>query len=41
MADTKDSDLTMSSIASRLESMKGSEPIDQEWLKEMTHPAAG
>ena len=31
-----DSDLTMSGIASQLESAKGSEPIDQEWLRDVT-----
>ncbi|NND06835.1 MAG: pyruvate ferredoxin oxidoreductase [Saprospiraceae bacterium] len=32
----QDSDLTMSSIAQRLESEQGSEPIDQGWLKDVT-----
>jgi pyruvate-ferredoxin/flavodoxin oxidoreductase len=36
VSDAKDSDLTMSGIARRLESMKGSEPIDQEWLRDTT-----
>ncbi|TRX49857.1 pyruvate ferredoxin oxidoreductase [Fulvivirga sp. M361] len=36
IAETKDSDLTMSGIAGRLETEKGSEPIDQEWLQEVT-----
>jgi pyruvate-ferredoxin/flavodoxin oxidoreductase len=36
MADTKGADLTMASIASKLESERGTEPIDQKWLKEMT-----
>jgi pyruvate-ferredoxin/flavodoxin oxidoreductase len=40
VSETKDSDLTMSGIASRLESSAESEPIDQEWLKRY-HPAAG
>ena len=29
-------DLTVSGIAGRMESAKGSEPIDQDWLREMT-----
>jgi len=36
LGETHDSDLTMSGIASRLESEKGSEPIDQDWLKDVT-----
>jgi pyruvate-ferredoxin/flavodoxin oxidoreductase len=31
-----DRDLTVSGIASKLESEEGSEPIDQEWLKDVT-----
>ncbi|RPA68956.1 pyruvate ferredoxin oxidoreductase [Cyclobacteriaceae bacterium YHN15] len=34
-------DLTMSGIASRMESEKGSEPIDPEWLSETTQMVAG
>ncbi len=34
--EARESDLTMSAIASRMETAKGSEPIDQQWLKEMT-----
>lgn len=33
---TKYSDLTLTEITSRIESEKGSEPIDQEWLKDTT-----
>ena len=36
VAETHGGDLTMSEIASRLESAQGSEPIDQEWLKRVT-----
>lgn len=36
VTEAKDSDLTMSAIASRLETVKGSEPIDQEWLGDVT-----
>jgi pyruvate-ferredoxin/flavodoxin oxidoreductase len=36
VAESKDGDLTMSGIARRLESMKGTEPIDQDWLREVT-----
>ena len=36
VAEMHDSDLTMSGIARRLESEQGSEPIDQEWLREAT-----
>ncbi|MCB0281884.1 MAG: 2-oxoacid:acceptor oxidoreductase family protein [Calditrichae bacterium] len=32
----QNSDLTMAGITSRLESAKGSEPIDQEWLRNVT-----
>ncbi|PWJ44647.1 2-oxoacid:acceptor oxidoreductase family protein [Sediminitomix flava] len=33
VAESKDSDLTMSGIASKLEQATGSEPIDQDWLQ--------
>jgi pyruvate-ferredoxin/flavodoxin oxidoreductase len=36
ISELHDSDLTMSGITSRIELEKGSEPIDQEWLKEVT-----
>ncbi len=36
LAETRNSDLTMSGIASRMESVQGSDPIDQEWLREVT-----
>ncbi|MDH3648821.1 MAG: 2-oxoacid:acceptor oxidoreductase family protein, partial [Saprospiraceae bacterium] len=36
VSDNQDTDLTMSEIASRLESEQGSDPIDQEWLKGVT-----
>ena len=36
LAETKDGDLTMSGIASKLETARGSEPIDQSWLREVT-----
>jgi pyruvate-ferredoxin/flavodoxin oxidoreductase len=36
ISEMHDSDLTMSGITSRIELEKGSEPIDQEWLKEVT-----
>ncbi len=36
VAEMHDSDLTMSGIAKRLESAQGSEPIDQDWLKNVT-----
>ncbi len=32
-----DKDLTMSAITSKLEAIKGKHPIDQKWLKEVTH----
>ncbi len=41
ISDTNTSDLTMSGIASKLETEHGSEPIDQEWLREMTHILSG
>ena len=36
LADTKNSDLTMSGISKKLESLKSTEPIDQEWLRDVT-----
>ena len=36
VADMQDKDLTMSSITSKMESERGTEPIDQNWLKEVT-----
>ncbi|MCF8244747.1 MAG: 2-oxoacid:acceptor oxidoreductase family protein [Saprospiraceae bacterium] len=36
ISESNKSDLTMSSIASKLESASGSEPIDQEWLRDVT-----
>ena len=36
VSETRDSDLTMSGIASRFESAKGTQPIDQEWLRDAT-----
>ena len=36
VSESQDSDLTMASIASRIESAKGIEPIDQEWLQNVT-----
>lgn len=36
VSEAHNSDLTMSGIASRLESAKGSQPIDQEWLGNVT-----
>ncbi len=36
VSEMKDSDLTVSGIASKFESMKGSDPVDQEWLRDMT-----
>ncbi len=36
VAEMADGDLTMSGIASKLEAEKGSEPIDPEWLREVT-----
>jgi len=36
LAETGNSDLTMAGIASKMESAKGSEPIDQEWLRGVT-----
>lgn len=41
VSEMKGGDLTMSEIASRLESEKGSSPIDQEWLTETTRVLAG
>ncbi len=36
LSEARNSDLTMSAIASKLEAEKGGEPIDQDWLKETT-----
>lgn len=36
LADVGNTDLTMSGIAQKLESEQGSEPIDQEWLRDVT-----
>ncbi len=36
VSEMKDSDLTMSEIASRVEKEQGSEPIDQVWLRDVT-----
>lgn len=36
VSEMKDSDLTMASITSRFESEHGTEPIDQDWLRETT-----
>lgn len=36
VADAQDSDLTMSDIASRIETEQGGDPIDQEWLRDVT-----
>lgn len=36
VSDMQNSDLTMAGIASRLESTKGAEPVDQEWLRDVT-----
>ena len=41
VSEMHDSDLTMSEITSRYESEKGSEPIDPEWLKDVTQLLAG
>lgn len=40
MAEAKNADLTMASLSRRLEAMKGTEPIDQEWLREMAQLVA-
>ncbi|MBT8219550.1 MAG: 2-oxoacid:acceptor oxidoreductase family protein, partial [Bacteroidia bacterium] len=37
---SQDTDLTMAGITSKFESMKGSEPIDQEWLRDVTQTLA-
>ena len=34
--DIGDKDVTLAAIAERMESMRGSQPLDQEWLKRMT-----
>jgi pyruvate-ferredoxin/flavodoxin oxidoreductase len=36
IAEAQDKDLTMSDITSKMESENGGEPIDQDWLKEVT-----
>ncbi len=36
ISESKDTDLTMAGIAKKLETAKGSEPIDQEWLRDTT-----
>ncbi len=36
VSESHDSDLTMAGIASKLESAQGTEPIDQDWLREVT-----
>ena len=36
LAESKSGDLTMAGIARKLEATRGSEPIDQEWLRDMT-----
>ena len=36
VSDAHDTDLTMAGIASKIESARGTEPIDQEWLREVT-----
>jgi pyruvate-ferredoxin/flavodoxin oxidoreductase len=40
MSDLKDSDLTLSGIAGKLEKVKGSKPIDQDWLRRVTQLVA-
>ncbi|MFC4870932.1 2-oxoacid:acceptor oxidoreductase family protein [Negadavirga shengliensis] len=41
VSEFKGSDLTVSGIASRMESVNGTEPIDPEWLAEMTQVLGG
>ncbi len=41
ISETHGGDLTISGIASKMESEKGPEPIDQEWLTETTQVLAG
>ncbi|WP_053405808.1 2-oxoacid:acceptor oxidoreductase family protein [Persicobacter sp. CCB-QB2] len=36
LEEMKDSDLTMADITAKIEQEKGGEPIDQDWLREMT-----
>ncbi len=36
VSESSNSDLTMAGIAKKLETAKGSEPIDQEWLRDVT-----
>ena len=40
MSDLKDTDLTLSGIAGKLEKVKGAKPIDQDWLKRVTQLVA-
>ena len=40
ISESRQHDLTMSDISRRLEAAKGSEPIDQEWLREITQLVA-
>lgn len=40
MNELKDTDLTLSGIAAKLEKMKGAQPIDQEWLRRVTQLVA-
>ncbi|SMD42290.1 pyruvate-ferredoxin/flavodoxin oxidoreductase [Aquiflexum balticum DSM 16537] len=41
MSEMQGGDLTMAEIASRMESEKGSSPIDQEWLRETSQTLTG
>lgn len=41
MNEPKSGDLTMSGITSRIEAERGTQPIDPEWLREMTQLIAG
>lgn len=36
IGELKDADLTMGAISSRLEALKGTHPVDQEWLRDTT-----
>ncbi len=36
LADAQDRDLTISTLASKIETANGTEPIDQDWLRDMT-----
>ena len=40
MSDLKDTDLTLSGIAGKLEKVKGTKPIDQDWLRRVTQLVA-